>query len=114
MPGAVFVDCSALNEVAHQRIRFVLGLTTIPAKTLARIVLVIADLGDARDLEQRVGEVVDHASSYGVVFSIFAQCDLQRVRYAVHFASRTRRLSVPSFFRVGLFLPRSGSIRTDT
>jgi hypothetical protein len=72
MPGAVFVDCSTLDKMAHQRIRFVLGLTAIPAKTLARIVLVVADLGDARDLEQRVGEVIDHACRDRIVFSIFA------------------------------------------
>lgn len=60
MPDAIRVDLASLQEMAHEGIGFVGGLGSIPTHR-AVVVLLVADVGDAGDFQQGLGEVTEDA-----------------------------------------------------
>jgi hypothetical protein len=61
---AVHVHSATLDEMPHQSVGFVGGLAAVPMQRRAGVVLFVSDPRDTRQLQDGVGEVVDHAGCY--------------------------------------------------
>jgi hypothetical protein len=104
---AVHVHCATLDEMPHQSVGFVGGLAAVPMQRSAGVVLFVSDPRDTGQLQDGVGEVVDHAGCYRALLAF--SC-----RKGIHVApvsNRIHRELDPTLFLRREYRPRSATHR---